>query len=76
MDRESVSEAELEAAGIHLATDFPGSTVDDFRKYPVLAEGGWYIAIKHQTTLQSVSRTPWNLFGPIQPLSAGLLDGF
>jgi hypothetical protein len=72
--RETVTEQELEAVGVHLTTDFPGSTVEDFRKYPVLAEGGWYMAIKHQTTLQSVSRTPWNLFGPIPPLSDGLLD--
>ncbi|RYE43529.1 MAG: hypothetical protein EOP24_28000 [Hyphomicrobiales bacterium] len=76
LDRERVTVSELQAAGIDLGRDFPGATEDDFRKYPVLSEGGWFIVIKHQPTLQTVTRVPWGLFGPIQPMSAGLIDGF
>lgn len=69
LERDAVSIDELRAAGVDLERDFPGSTVDDFRRYPVLSEGGWFMVIKHQPTLQSVSREPWNLFGPVQPHS-------
>jgi hypothetical protein len=72
--RERVSEADLSAAGVDLAIDFPGSTADDFRRYPVLSEGGWFMVTKHQPTLTSVVREQWHLFGPISPMSAGLMD--
>ncbi|MQA04103.1 MAG: hypothetical protein GEV07_15710 [Streptosporangiales bacterium] len=70
--REEVTENELRALGVDLQRDFPGSTVADFRRYPVLSEGGWFMVVKHQPTLQSVSREPWHLFGPITLVSAGL----
>ncbi len=70
--REPVTERELRDLGIDLETGFPGSTAADFRRYPVLAEGGWFIVIKHQKTLQSVSRVPWRLLGPIALLSDNL----
>ncbi len=70
--REEVSEAELRELGVDLARDFPGSTAADFRRYPVLSEGGWFLAVKHQKTLVSVAREPWQLLGPITLTSDGL----
>lgn len=71
VEREAVSEEELADLGVDLSR-FPGSTASDFRRYPVLSEGGWYIVVKHQPTLQSVSRTPWSLLGPVHLTSEGL----
>jgi hypothetical protein len=76
LERETVSEDDLKAAGVDLQRDFPGARIEEFSRYPVLSEGGWFMVIKHQPTLRSVSRTPWGMFGPIEPLSAGLLDAF
>lgn len=70
--REQVTTEELDELGIDLARDFPGSTAADFRRYPVLSEGGWFTVTKHQTTLVTVARVPWHLFGPIQLTSHGL----
>ena len=70
--RETLTEQELRAEGVDLAA-FPGSTANDFRRYPVLSEGGWFMVIKHQRTLQSVSRKPWRLLGPVPLLSEGLV---
>lgn len=70
--RESITEAELTALGVDLERDFPGSTAADFRRYPVLSEGGWFMVVKHQATLTSVSREPWHLLGPIVLTSDGL----
>lgn len=71
VERERVNEHQLRELGVDLA-DFPGSTADDFRRYPVLSEGGWFIVVKHQPTLRSVSRTPWTLLGPTTLTSTGL----
>lgn len=67
--RESVTEEELKKVGVELARDFPGCSVDDFKKYPVLSEGGWFMVIKNQKTLESISREPWRLLGPVPLLS-------
>jgi hypothetical protein len=72
VDREPVTEQELRDLGIDVDRDFPGSTVADFLRYPVLSEGGWFTVVKHQPTLRSVSREPWDLFGPIHLTSHGL----
>jgi len=72
LDRARVQPEELEAAGIDLARDFAGSSIDDFRRYPVLSEGGWFMVIKHMPTLTSVSRVRWELLGPINLTSHGL----
>jgi hypothetical protein len=72
VERETVTEDELRELGVDLAKDFPGSTADDFKRYPVLSEGGWFIVVKHQPSLTSVSRTEWELFGPIVLTSHGL----
>lgn len=70
--REEVTEAELSELGVDLAADFRGSTAADFRRYPVLSEGGWFVVVKHQPSLRSVSREPWGLLGPIALASTGL----
>lgn len=70
--REALTKAELREAGVDLAA-FPDSSAADFRRYPVLSEGGWFIVIKHQRTLQSVSRKPWRLLGPVPLVSEGLV---
>lgn len=72
LQREAVTAQDLQDAGVDLARDFPGSSVADFKRYPVLSEGGWYMVIKHQPTLRSVSRVPWKLLGPIPLTSDGL----
>jgi hypothetical protein len=71
VERESVTAAQLEELGVDLA-DFPGSTEDDFKRYPVLTEGGWYMVVKHQPTLTTVSKEKWDLLGPIKLVSYGL----
>lgn len=72
VEREPITAAELIELGIDLERDFPGSTADDFRRYPVLSEGGWQMAVKHVPSLRSVSRTRWSLLGPVALASAGL----
>jgi len=70
--REDVTEQELRGAGVDLDRQFPNWTISDFKRYPVLSEGGWFIVIKHQKTLRSISRTPWHLQGPIEVMSSKL----
>ncbi len=69
VERVEVTEDELRELGVDLARDFPGSTAEDFRRYPVLSEGGWFEVIKHQTLLSTVLRRPWHLLGPVNILS-------
>lgn len=70
--REAVSLDDLAALNIDLGRDFPAHKLSDLRRYPVLSEGGWFIVIKNQQTLETVSRQPWRLLGPITLLSEGL----
>ncbi|NIL78356.1 hypothetical protein [Rhodococcus sp. B10] len=70
--RGDVTTDELADIGVDIAVDFPGSTAADFQRYPVLSEGGWFIVIKHQPSLTSVSRTPWTALGPIELTSKNL----
>jgi len=72
LQREPVNLDDLKAAGVDLERDFPGSVIDDFRRYPVLSEGGWFVVIKHMPTMTSVSRIRWHLLGPIKLTSDGL----
>ena len=72
-DRRPVTEADLIAAGIDLARDFPGQSIADLSEYPVLSEGGWFIVIKNQRTLEEIARRPWLLLGPIELLSYNLV---
>jgi hypothetical protein len=71
VERASVTATELAELGVDFA-DFPGSTEDDFKRYPVLTEGGWYMVVKHQPTLTTVSKEKWDLLGPIKLVSYGL----
>jgi vanillate/4-hydroxybenzoate decarboxylase subunit D len=43
----------------------PRCGAEDLAKYPVNSEGGWFIVVKCQGCLHSVSRERWNLLGPI-----------
>lgn len=72
LEREPVAEDELRAAGVDIDAQFPGSSIDDFRKYPVLARGGWFMVIKHMPTLTSVVREPWDLLGPVRLTSSNI----
>jgi len=38
---------------------------DGLQRYPVLSDGGWFIAVKCQHCLCSVTRTPWNRLGSV-----------
>lgn len=41
----------------------PECAAVDLREYPVLGEGGWFMAVKCQACLASVSRRPWHRLG-------------
>lgn len=41
----------------------------DLKTYPVNSEGGWFIVVKCQNCLHSVSREQWRLLGPIEVLA-------
>ncbi|MBC3192981.1 hypothetical protein H7X46_18135 [Pseudonocardia sp. C8] len=71
VERESVTADELAELGVDLA-DHPGSTAADFKRYPVLSEGGWYVVVKHQPTLTTVDKRKWTLLGPVKLVSEGL----
>ncbi len=43
--------------------------VSALEAYPVLSEGGWFKVVKCQECLESKSREPWNLMGPITVLA-------
>lgn len=72
VEREAVTEEELAQLGVDIADQFPGADISEFRRYPVLTEGGWHMVVKHQPTLTSVAREPWDLLGPIKLASHGL----
>ena len=42
------------------------------QRYPVLSEGGWFMAVKCQECLCSVSREPWHRLGPVRLLTDDL----
>jgi hypothetical protein len=70
--REPVSAEELADLGVNLDRDFPDASAEEFRRFPVLSEG-WYMVVKHQPNLISVSRQPWHPLGPISLTSIGLV---
>lgn len=72
VEREAVTAAELTELGMDVHRDFPGSRPEDFKRYLVLSEGGWYTVVKHQPSLRSVARVPAGLLGPVTLASAGL----
>lgn len=42
---------------------------EELMRYPVLSEGGWYIAVKCQVCLCSKSREPWHRLGHVRLLT-------
>jgi hypothetical protein len=46
----------------------PACGAASLARYPVLAEGGWFMATKCQECLHSVERTPWNRLGYVTRL--------
>tara|TARA_R110002096_G_scaffold99108_7_gene219804 strand:- start:4006 stop:4233 length:228 start_codon:yes stop_codon:yes gene_type:complete len=45
---------------------------EDLMRYPVLSEGGWYIAVKCQQCLHSHSREKWTRLGHVSMLTDNL----
>jgi hypothetical protein len=43
----------------------PECAGDGLERYPVLSEGGWFLAVKCPGCLASVSREPWNRLGHV-----------
>ncbi|SDG81914.1 hypothetical protein SAMN04489810_1379 [Microbacterium pygmaeum] len=43
----------------------PQCGTGELARYPVNSEGGWFMVVKCQECLHSVSREPWNRLGPI-----------
>jgi hypothetical protein len=41
----------------------PECAASELRRYPVLSEGGWFVVVKCQACLGSVSREPWTRLG-------------
>ncbi len=39
---------------------------EDLLRYPVLSEGGWFIVVKCQSCLHSMSREHWARLGAVQ----------
>ena len=70
--RDPVNEDDLREAGLNVAAVLVNNAIGDLLRYPVLSEGGWFIVIKNQKTLKSISRRPWRLLGPIHLLSDDL----
>jgi vanillate/4-hydroxybenzoate decarboxylase subunit D len=47
----------------------PACGEEDLARYPVNSEGGWFMVVKCQACLYSVSRDKWSLLGPITLLA-------
>lgn len=45
----------------------------DLRRYPVVSEGGWFVVVKCQSCLASVSRERGPRLGPVRLLEDALL---
>lgn len=43
----------------------PSCAQEALRRYPVLSDGGWFLVVKCQACLHSVSREPWNRLGTV-----------
>ncbi len=41
-------------------------------RYPVLSEGGWFMVVKCQQCLHSVSREKWARLGPVRLMTDGI----
>ena len=50
----------------------PECGAEALQRYPVLSEGGWFMAVKCQECLCSASREPWHRLGPVRLLTDDL----
>lgn len=50
----------------------PECGADSLARYPVLSEGGWFMATKCQQCLHSVSREPWRRLGYVTLITDSL----
>lgn len=55
-----------------VAGECPECAKQALMRYPVLSEGGWYMAVKCQQCLHSVSREKWNRLGYVELLTDAL----
>jgi vanillate/4-hydroxybenzoate decarboxylase subunit D len=55
-----------------VAGSCPDCQATELMRYPVLSEGGWFMVVKCQACLHSVSREPWALLGPVRLLTDDL----
>ena len=57
----------------------PACGREDLRRYPVLSDGGWFLVVKCQACLHSVSRGPWTAWARRpprrRPVRSGLMIG-
>lgn len=54
---------EPEPVKVPVAGVCPECGAEELREYPVLAADGWFVVVKCQCCLASVSRRPWNRLG-------------
>ena len=55
-----------------VAGECPQCGAENLMRYPVLSEGGWYIAVKCQQCLHSHSREKWTRLGHVSMLTDNL----
>jgi vanillate/4-hydroxybenzoate decarboxylase subunit D len=66
------TESTLSVDREHVEGKCPECGEQELRRYPVLSEGGWWMAVKCPACLASVEREPWNRLGSISLLSDNL----
>lgn len=49
----------------HVEGECPECGATELARYPVLAEGGWFLVVKCGTCLHSLEREPWNRLGHV-----------
>ena len=43
----------------------PTCGAEQLQRYPVLSDGGWFLVVKCQQCLHSLSREPWQRLGTV-----------
>jgi hypothetical protein len=56
----------LQPAKVPVDGECPECGATDLARYPVLSAGGWFVVVKCQRCLASVSREPWHRLGWIR----------
>lgn len=57
----------------HVDGSCPVCNASGLQRYPVLSDGGWFLAVKCQACLHSLSREPWNRLGTVVLPEDGVL---